>query len=95
VFTSVVFSQDPIRSEAIAATPELAVRFARLLRQALPHLSRSDLRRRVSIAFYGMLSAMSNVDLPAYGSELRDDGVTSAFVEQLVAFTTSGLLGRE
>jgi AcrR family transcriptional regulator len=95
VFTSVVFSQDPIRAEAITATPEIAVRFARLLRQALPHLSRSDLRRRVGIAFYGMLSAMGNVDLPAYGSELDRHGVTPAFVDQLVVFTTNGLLGGE
>ena len=91
VFTSVVFSQDPIRAEAIAATPEIAVRFARLLREALPDRSWADLRRRVSIAFYGMLSAISNVDLPAYGSELGRDGVTPAFVDELVAFTTNGL----
>lgn len=93
VFVSVVFSQDPVRAEAIAGTPEIAARFERLLRQALPHLTRASLRRRVGIAFYGMLSAVSNVDLPAYGSALTDSGLTPAFIEELVVFTSAGLLG--
>jgi AcrR family transcriptional regulator len=92
VFASVVFSQDPIRAEAIAATPEIAVRFARLLRAALPDVPRPLLGRRVRIAFYGLLSVISNVDLPVYGAELTADGVGPAFVDALVTFTTNGLV---
>jgi len=95
VFTSVVFSQDPIRADAIAATPEIAGRFIRLLRAALPDLPRAVLGRRVRIAFYGLLSVISNVDLPAYGAELTADGVSPEFVDALVTFTTDGLLGAD
>jgi len=95
VFSSVVFSQDPIRAEAIAATPEVAVRFARLLRAALPDVPQPVLGRRVRIAFYGLLSAIGNVDLPAYGAELRADGVSPPFVDALVTFTTYGLVAQD
>jgi AcrR family transcriptional regulator len=93
VFVSAVFSQDPVRSAAIAGTPDIAARFERLLEQALPHLTRSSLRRRVGIAFYGMVGAVSNVDLRAYGSPLTANGLTPAFVEELTVFTSAGLLG--
>ena len=95
MFSSVVFSQDPIRAEAIAATPEVAVRFARLLRAALPDVPQPVLGRRVRIAFYGLLSVIGNVDLPAYGAELRADGVSAPFVDALVTFTTYGLVAQD
>ncbi len=93
VYVRLVLDQDPIWQEMVGAESGIAPLFLDVAADALPTLDRSEGLRRAAIAMFSMLTALAATDLAAYGTPLGPDGLDPHFVEQLVVFTSSGLLG--
>ncbi|MFN8546226.1 MAG: TetR/AcrR family transcriptional regulator [Candidatus Binatia bacterium] len=74
-------------------TPSLWELFPQVLRRALPDVTPADLERRGALAMYSLLTSLSNVDAPAFGSPLGATGLDRAFAESLIDFTAAGLAG--
>ncbi len=73
--------------------PSLWDLFPKVLRRARPGLSARNLERRGALAMYSLLTSLSNIDAPAFGSPLGERGLDRRFAETLIDFTASGLAG--
>jgi AcrR family transcriptional regulator len=58
----------------------------------IPGLGQAVLGPRAGIAMFSMLTALAGADLGGYGRPLGPKGLDPAYVEELAAFTSSGLL---
>jgi len=91
LFTALALTEDPIWLRGVGRAPSIADLYAQVLQRALPDVDGGELYRRVGIGMYGMLSALSSVDLAGYGHPLSNEGLDPRFVDQLVVFTSAGL----
>lgn len=92
LFTGLALAEDPEWLRGVGRAPSIADLFAKILSRALPRVDPDDLYSRTGIAMYSMLSALAGVDLAGYGHPISADGLDPRFVEQLVLFTSAGLM---
>jgi AcrR family transcriptional regulator len=90
LFTSLALAEDPIWARGVGRAPSIAELFLRVASRALPH--DDGLEQRVGIAMYSMLNALAGADLSGYGHPLATGRLDPEFVEQLLVFTSAGLM---
>jgi AcrR family transcriptional regulator len=92
-FTRLGLTDDAIFYDEVAVQDDMNVLFVQAASRALPNLSDPAVAwRRVGIAIFSMLTALSGADLQGYGKPLGPDGLEPVFVEQLARFTSAGML---
>lgn len=94
VFTQLALTEDQLWSDLLGSDPSITDLFLRAASRAIPDLSDTMVQRRAGIAMYSTITMLASVDRSAYGQPLSDTGLEPDWVEQLVIFTTAGLLGR-
>ena len=84
-------TDDDIWVEAVSRTPVLNALFHDATSRALPDVGSRDVRLRVSIAMFSMLSSLASADLGGTERRFEASGFDPAFVEQLARFTAAGM----
>ena len=84
-------TDDDIWVEAVSRTPDLNALFHDATSRALPDVGSRDVRLRVSIAMFSMLSSLASADLGGTERRFEASGFDPAFVEQLARFTAAGM----
>lgn len=92
-FVRLGLDQDPIWLAELGDDPSLTDLFLKVAADALPDIDNAQVQQRCSIAMFTMLSVLMSIDAPIYAGVLGPAGVDPQFVDQLVAFTSSGLVG--
>lgn len=92
-FVRLGLNQDPIWLAELGDDPSLTDLFLKVAADALPDIDNAQVRQRCSIAMFTMLSVLVSIDAPIYAGVLGPNGIDPQFVEQLVAFTSNGLVG--
>lgn len=90
LFTSLALAEDPIWARGVGRAPSIADLFLRVAGRVLP--DHDGLEQRVGIAMYSMLTALAGADLAGYGNPVATGRLDPGFVEQLLAFTSAGLV---
>ncbi len=93
IWVRLALEQDPLWVHEVDQEPSIGNLFLAVAGRALPDLTDLEAQRRTGIAMFGMLTALANADLAAYGYAVGPGGLDPRFVDQLVVFTSAGLEG--
>jgi AcrR family transcriptional regulator len=94
VFNQLALTEDRIWTDEFGVEPSFPDLFLTATARALPDISDEKVQRRAAIAMYSMITMLASTDRAAYGHPLGRKGLDPAWIEQLVIFTTAGLVGR-
>jgi len=95
VFSTISRTEDPSHVVQVGFDPEVSSLYFQIAERALGDSCDKGARRRVGLGMLSMLEVLSRVDHAVYGRPLRESGLEPEFIEQLVVFTSAGIVGRK